>query len=101
MASWSFLTNHARVLLVIAADPGLRLRDIAEAVGITERRVHGIVTDLTVDGYLTKEREGRRNRYEINTQRPLAPDVSDGRTVGDLLALLIISRDDEEGGGAS
>lgn len=89
MPTWSFLTSHARVLLAIAAEPDLRLREIAEAVGISERRVHGIVTDLTTSGYLTKEREGRRNRYAIHTQRPLAQDLSENRTVGDLVALLV------------
>ena len=88
MSNWSFLTNHARVLLAIAADPELRLREIADVVGISERRVHGIVTDLTDSGYLTKEREGRRNRYAIHAQRPLAQDLSDRSTVGDLVALL-------------
>lgn len=88
MPSWSFVTNHARVLLAIAADPELRLREIADAVGISERRVHGIVTDLTASGYLTKQREGRRNRYSIHTQRPFDRDLGEDRTVGDLVALL-------------
>lgn len=98
MPSWSFLTNHARVLLAVAGEPDLRLREIAEVVGISERRVHGIVTDLTVSGYLAKEREGRRNRYVINAQRPLGPDLSDSRTVGDLVALLATPGDDADGG---
>ena len=59
---WSFLTNHARVLVCIAHDPGVRLRDIAERVGITERTAFGIVTDLADAGYIVKERDGRRNR---------------------------------------
>lgn len=92
MGTWSFLTNHARVLLAIAEDPDQRLRDIAETVGISERRVHGIVTELTASGYLTKQREGRRNRYAIHGQRSLARDDRDHRTVGDLVALLA-SRD--------
>ena len=94
MPSWGFLTNHARVLLAIADDPGIRLREIADVVGITERRTHAIVTDLSVDGYLTKQREGRRNRYAVQTQRPLGEALSDRRTVGDLVALLAAGDDD-------
>ncbi|MBW3561119.1 MAG: winged helix-turn-helix domain-containing protein [Actinobacteria bacterium] len=96
VSDWSFLTNHARVLLAIAADPELRLREIADAVGISERRVHGIVTDLTDSGYLTKEREGRRNRYAIHTQRPLSQDLGDRGTVGDLVALLAAPDDEPD-----
>ena len=77
MAQWSFLTNHARVLLCIAHDPGLRLRDMAEALGITERSAFAIVADLTDAGYVLKERDGRRNRYSIQRHMPL-PD-STGR----------------------
>ncbi|MEW1639436.1 helix-turn-helix domain-containing protein [Streptomyces sp. NPDC093801] len=62
---WTFLTNHARVLIAIARDPGVRLRDIALACGLTERTVQAIVTDLEADGYLTRTRDGRRNRYVI------------------------------------
>ncbi|MFF1510345.1 helix-turn-helix transcriptional regulator [Streptomyces sp. NPDC058326] len=63
--SWTFLTNHARVLVVIARDPGVRLRDVAAACGVTERTVQAIVADLEAAGYLTHEREGRRNRYRL------------------------------------
>ena len=65
VASWTFLTNHARVLLCIAHDPGVRLRDIAAQAGITERRAYDIVTDLTEAGYVVKHKDGRRNRYHI------------------------------------
>lgn len=68
--SWSFLTNHARVLLRIAQDPGARLRDIAAAVAITERSAYGIVTDLATAGYIVKQKDGRRNRYEIQAHPP-------------------------------
>ncbi len=74
-AEWSFLTNHARVLVCIAHDPGLRLRDIAEALGITERTAFGIVTDLTEAGYVVKEKDGRRNRYQIQPHLPLRQPV--------------------------
>lgn len=89
MAGWSFLTNHARVLLAIAGQPDIRLRDIAEQVGITERRAHGIVDDLTNSGYLTKERVGRRTHYGIQRHQPLEEDLTPLRTIGDMLALLI------------
>jgi hypothetical protein len=88
MPTWGFLTNHARVMLCIARDPGVRLRDIAAAVGITERSAFGIVSDLAGAGYIVKEKGGRRNRYRVETQHPL-PESADGRlAIGDLLALL-------------
>src|SRR5260370_38081619 len=70
MASWGFLTNHARALLCIAHDPGTRLRDIAARLDITERSAHGIITDLTAAGYLVKQKDGRRNRYQIQAHLP-------------------------------
>jgi DNA-binding transcriptional ArsR family regulator len=88
VADWSFLTNHARVLLCIADDPGVRLRDIAARVGITERTAYGIVTELTEAGYVVKERDGRRNRYQIQAHRPLPEVDSRERTIGEVLALL-------------
>ena len=88
MPDWSFLTNHARVLLCIAHDPGVRLRDIAASVGITERSAHGIITDLTKAGYVVKHREGRRNSYQIQAHLPLPEPSSRERTVGEVLALL-------------
>jgi MarR family len=91
--SWSFLTNHARVLLCIAADPGARLRDIAASLGITERRAHSIVTGLAETGYVVRRKDGRRNRYEIQAHLPLPepggsgpPDS--GPAVGEVLDLL-------------
>ena len=88
MASWSFLTNHARVLLCIAHDPGARLRDIAAGVGITERSAFGIVTDLTAAGYVVKQKDGRRNRYQIQAHLPLPEPASQEPAIGDVLALL-------------
>lgn len=87
-AGWTFLTNHAQVLLCIARDPGIRLRDIADRVGITERSAYGIVLDLADAGYIVKEKAGRRNRYEIQTHLPLPESSSRERTVGEVLALL-------------
>jgi DNA-binding IclR family transcriptional regulator len=89
MANWSFLTNHGRALICIAHDPGVRLRDIADNLGITERTAFGIVTDLTVAGYVSKDREGRRNRYEIQVQKPLGEAVGRELTIGEVLDLLV------------
>ena len=89
MASWTFLTSHARVLLCIAHDPGVRLRDIAASLGITERSAYGIVTDLTAAGYIVKQKNGRRNHYQIQAHLPLPEPSSQERTVGDVLALLV------------
>jgi hypothetical protein len=86
--SWSFLTNHARVMLCISRDPGIRLRDIAARLGITERSAYGIVTDLAAAGYITKMKDGRRNQYEIQAHLPLPEPTSRERTVGEVLALL-------------
>ena len=89
MAEWSFLTNHARVLVCIAHDPGVRLRDIAATLGITERTAYGIVTDLTEAGYVVKNKDGRRNRYEIQAHLPMREAVSRERTIGQVLELLV------------
>lgn len=89
MASWSFLTNHARTLLCIAHDPGMRLRDIAALVGVTERSAHDIVADLVDAGYVLKEKDGRRNRYRIQEHLPLRDPISQERTIGEMLDLLV------------
>jgi hypothetical protein len=86
--TWNFLTNHGRALLCIADNPEIRVRDIADNLGITERRAHGIVTDLTVAGYLVKIKEGRRNRYEIQTHLPIPEPTARERAIGDVLDLL-------------
>lgn len=96
MPAWSFLTNHARVLLVIAGNPDIRLREIAATVGISERRAHGLVTDLAASGYLTKKRDGRRNTYEIQSERPLEDDLTQPRPIGEILDLLSDTRDAEQ-----
>jgi hypothetical protein len=88
VASWTFLTTHARVLLLVAHDPGVRLRDIAASLDITERGAFGIVTDLVEAGYVIKEKDGRRNRYHIQAHLPLPEPTSQERTVGEVLALL-------------
>ena len=87
MAEWSLLTNHARALLLIARDPDARLRDLASELDVTERTAFGIVTDLTEAGYLIKEKNGRRNRYRIQTALPVAGAIGK-RTIGEVLELL-------------
>ena len=94
MTDWRFLTNHARVLLCIAHDPGVRLRDIAARMGVTERTAYGIVTDLTEAGYVVKHKDGRRNRYQIQAHLPLPEPDSRERTIGEILTLLT-GADDE------
>jgi hypothetical protein len=86
--SWSFLTNHAQVLLCIAHDPGIRLREIGEAVGITERAAHRIVVELAAAGYISRRRDGRRNHYTIKSHLPLPDPLAREQKIGDLLAIL-------------
>lgn len=85
MGDWSFLTNHARALLVIARQPDARLRDLASALDVTERTAFGIIADLTEAGYLVKEREGRRNRYHIQQSLPLPDPAAPALTIGEVL----------------
>jgi DNA-binding IclR family transcriptional regulator len=85
---WTFLTNHAQVLVCIARDPGVRLRDIGERVGITERAAHRIVVELADAGYITRQRNGRRNHYTINAHLPLPDTLAREQNVGQLLEIL-------------
>jgi DNA-binding transcriptional ArsR family regulator len=89
MGRWSFLTNHARALLCIAHDPGVRVRDLAAMVGVTERSAHAIVTDLVDAGYVVKDKDGRRNRYRIQEHLPLRDPITQERTIGEVLDLLV------------
>jgi DNA-binding IclR family transcriptional regulator len=92
MPQYQFLTNHAQVLLCIARDPGIRLRDIAETVGVTERSAHRIVSELVEDGYVVRERVGRRNVYKVKPELPLRHSLSqetEERRIGDLLEVLL------------
>ena len=86
---WDFLTNHAHVLLCISQDSGIRLRDIAAAVGITERSAHKILSELVEEGYVLRERHGRRNRYKVKPELPLRHPLVQEREVGDLLEVLM------------
>lgn len=83
-----FLSNHAHVLICVARDPGVRLRDVAERVGITERATQGIVTDLVADGYIVRTRVGRRNHYAVRTDLPMRHPLEGEHLVGELLTLL-------------
>jgi len=87
-AHWTFLTNHAQVLLCIANDSHIRLRDVAETVGITERAAQRIVADLAEAGFLERERHGRRNRYLINEKTEMRHPAQEGYEIGELLNLL-------------
>ncbi len=86
--TWSFLTNHAQVLLCIADDPGIRLREIGDRVGITERAAHRIVDELVAAGYVSRTRSGRRNHYTIHGHLPLPDRIARRQRLGDLLAIL-------------
>jgi MarR family len=86
--SWKFLTNHAQVLVCIANDPGIRLRDIGARVGITERAAHRIVVELGAAGYITRQRNGRRNLYTINSDASVHDPIAREQSVGRLLEIL-------------
>ena len=88
-SSWTFLSNHAHVLVAIAREPEARVRDIAEVVGITERAVLQILADLEVSGTIARERVGRRTRYDIDRSVPLRHPLEAHRTVGDIVGLVV------------
>jgi len=91
---WGFLTNYAQVLICIAEDPGIRLRDIGDRIGITERATHRIVVELATAGYITRQRNGRRNHYTINAHLPLSDPIAREQNIGQLLELLTGPRAD-------
>ena len=86
---WTFLRNHGHVLVCIAGDPAVRLRDVALAVGITERAVQKIVSDLEAAGIVERRREGRRNHYRLHADRPLRHPIESHRSVAALLAMVL------------
>jgi len=94
---WKFLTNHAQVLVCIANDPGVLLREISERVGITERATHRIVTELAGGGYIKRERNGRRNRYTIESGLPLPDRLGSSQRISDLLTILAGTTDERRG----
>jgi DNA-binding MarR family transcriptional regulator len=87
-SGWRFVTNHTQVLLCIARDPGMRLRDVAAAVGITERAAQRIVADLVAAGFVERRRAGRRNQYRVNRDREMRHPAQAGHDIGALLDLL-------------
>ena len=106
MAEWKFLTNHAHVLLCVMHEPEIRLREIADAVGITERAAHRIIAELEDDGFISRERKGRRNLYECHPARVMRhPDLQSSllgdRTLGELVAPLVGGRKAPNGRGLS
>ena len=92
-AAWSFLTNHARVLLCIAEDPTVRLREIGDRVGVTERAAYRIVNELAAAGYISRQRSGRRNHYTVHRDLPLPDRLARAQPVGELLAILALDGD--------
>lgn len=86
MAQWTFLTNHAHVLMCVSENPNVRMRDVATQVGITERAAQRIVTELEEAGYLERMREGRRNSYQLNPAMPLRHPLDSDHRIGELLA---------------
>lgn len=87
-ANWTFLSNHAHTLLCISDDPDIRLRDIADRVGITERAAQRIVAELEHAGYLSHQKVGRRNRYEVHQDLPLRHPLENHLAIGALLRVL-------------
>ena len=93
-ASWTFLTNHAHVLITIALQPGSVLKDIAQRVGITERAVQNIIAELASEGFLKRVKVGRRNEYKLILHRPLRHPIESHRTIGDIVKLLMVKESD-------
>jgi DNA-binding transcriptional regulator PaaX len=93
VSTWTFLTNHAHVMVCLGRDPGARIRDVADAVGITERAAQRIVAELEEAGYLVRERSGRRNRYTLHPDMPLRHPLEGGHSIGELLAVLAWERE--------
>jgi predicted transcriptional regulator len=93
MSTWTFITNHARVLLVITHDPKVRLRDIASTLDITERAAQRIVTELVEEGYLSRKREGRRNVYTVHPKQPMRAPQARGTEVGEFLEMMLANQD--------
>ena len=87
--TWTFLTNHAHVLLCVASEPDIRLRDLADRVGITERATQRIVSDLVENGYIKRHKNGRRNQYSLNGALPMRPEVDSKATVSALVEALV------------
>ncbi len=97
---WTFLTNHSHVLISLARDPDLRLRDLAVLVGITERAVQTILRDLEAGGYISRRRVGRRNRYDVHPDLPMRHPVEAGHRVAEILQVLVVPSDGSDASGS-
>jgi DNA-binding transcriptional ArsR family regulator len=93
--TWTLLTGHGHVLVEVARNPGARIRDISASVGLTERSVQAIIADLEAAGYLTRDREGRRNLYTVNPDNLFRHPQQDGHRVGPFLELLATAGSDD------
>ena len=93
MSTWTFITNHARVMMVISQDPTVRLRDIASALDITERAAQRIVTELVAEGYLSRKREGRRNTYTVHPDKPLRAAQVGSTEIGQFVDMLLSNQE--------
>ena len=87
-STWTFLTNHAHVLICLTTDPTIRVRDLADRIGITERAVHRILSELAGAGYVSRVRAGRRNRYRVNLDHPMRHPLEKSKPVSDLVDAL-------------
>ncbi len=96
MSTWTFITNHSRVLMVITHDPTVRLRDIASTLDITERAAQRIVTELVEEGYLSRKREGRRNVYTVHPEQPMRAKQARRTEVGQFVGLMLSNQDPTE-----
>jgi len=97
VGSWTFLTNHSHILICLAENPEMRIRDLADAVGITERAVQRILVELEQGGAITKVKEGRRNHYAVNAELPLRHPVEAHCRFGDILRM--VERPEQRGAG--
>jgi predicted transcriptional regulator len=93
MSTWTFITNHARVMMVITQDPTVRLRDIAASLNITERAAQRIVTELVEEGYLSRKREGRRNTYTVHPHKRLRAAPASSTEIGEFVGMLLESNE--------
>lgn len=89
VSKWTFLSNHAHVIVLLAMDSDTVLREIAQKIGITERAVQGIISDLEQSGFITRERVGRRNQYKLNLKKPLRHVIENKCTIGEIINTIL------------
>lgn len=100
MADWTFLSKHATALACVEHDPGMTLRQIGDALGVTERTAHSIIRDLVEDGYVERYREGNRNRYKVDPKMPLRDPLLRDQMVGEILGVLALDKTALTNGGS-